>query len=202
MVTISRASALAVLVGISLLVWSVGFLTLPNSYEFHVDQEGGNVSATYAYENLSAEGKQAFDRARKADDGTAIVHGEENVPERFYYIGDHQPDDRGEYRIIYEGEAYHLTTYAGGGLPILFNIDKVLLALYGVGLAVWGVVSANSKRVGDPWIPVGWAVLLMTVGIVAPWNYDDFLGFLLAGPGTLFVTGVAGLFSVSRPEQA
>ena len=195
--TIPRASALAVLVGISLLVWSVGFLALPTSYEFHVDRSEGNVSATYAYENLSADGQRAFEKALEADGGTAIVHGEENVPDRFYYIGDHQPDDRGEYRIVYEGEAYHLTTYYGSGLPILFNIDKLLLALYGFGLAFWGVVSATTEGLGAPWIPMAWAVVLITIGVVAPWTYDEFLGVLLAGPGTVFVTGVSGLFSVA-----
>lgn len=198
--SIPRATALAagtVLVGLVLLVWSVGFLTLPSSYEFHVDRSGGNVSATYSYENLSADGQRAFDRALAAEDGTAIVHGESNVPETFYYIGDYQPENRGEYRIIYQGESYHLTTYASGGLPILFNIDKAFLALFGASLVVWGLVSAWTENLDAPCIPAGWALVLVAVGVAAPWTYDDFLGLLLAGPGTLFVSGVTGLFSVS-----
>lgn len=197
MVTIPRASLLAVLVGVSLFVWSVGFLSLPTSYEFHVDREGGNVSDTYNFEDLSPEGQRAFEKALEAEDGTAIIHGEENAPDRFYYIGDNQPDNRGEYRIVYEGDAYHLTTYYGSGLPILFNIAKTLCALFGIGLAFWGVASVQTDGLDAPWIPMAWAVVLFTIGVAAPWTYDGFLGLLLAGPGTLFVTGVAGIYSVA-----
>ncbi|MFB6179785.1 MAG: hypothetical protein ABEI77_08685 [Halorientalis sp.] len=197
MVTTSRVSALAVLLGLVLVVWSVGFLRLPINYEFHVDRETANVSATYAYENLSAKGQRAFRKAKQAEHGTAVIHGKVNAPDRFYYIGDYQPDNRGEYYIRYQGERYHLTTYSGGGLPIFFVFDRALLALFGISMVFWGVLSATTDWLGEPWVPMGWVVVLMALGVLAPWTYNHLEGLLLAGPGTLFVTGVAGLYGVS-----
>jgi hypothetical protein len=104
-----------------------------------------DASDVVAYENLSARGQAAFDRARA--DSPYVVANESATAPDFSYTSDHVAVGEGLYPVRYEGTVYSLRTEresAGVNVAALF----AGLALRGVGivLVVGGVLLAGWRR--------------------------------------------------------
>jgi hypothetical protein len=111
-------------------------------YAHHVEVAGGDTLAyglgyeerdVLSYGNLSAAGRQAFDRARA--DSPYIVGNESATAPDFTYTGDHVAVGTGLYPVRYDGTVYSLRTERESGrvdVAALF----VGLALRGLGLVL------------------------------------------------------------------
>ena len=132
---------LAIVAGVALLV--APFVLFPHAGQPHcvnsvepIDgAEVSNGAAVFTYDDLSADAKRAFDRARTAPDGRAAVYGE-RCPEEFVYT-----DYVREYYIKAEDERYVLET-AGGGTFAGELFAGIGLALVGLALVVLGTHEA------------------------------------------------------------
>lgn len=62
------------------------------------------------------------------------MYGSEDWPDRFFYR-DYSAPGCGMYVIHYESQYYRLTTYAGGGFPIVYWMYELPFVVYGLVLA-------------------------------------------------------------------
>jgi hypothetical protein len=90
--------------------------------------------------DLSPDARRAFDAARDAADGHAVLYGPQrwDPPPEFFY-SDHQSLGQGIYFLRDDGTYYRLDTWAGGAFPtveVAFFAGFVLVAggLAGVGV--------------------------------------------------------------------
>ena len=136
---------LAIVVGVALLVGPI--VLFPHAGQPHcinfvepIDgDEIPNGAKVLAYDDLSADAKRAFDRARAAPNGRAAVYGE-RCPAEFVYT-----DYVHEYYIQAGDDRYVLETVGGGPL------DGDVFAVIGfaiVGLALVGLGGSAALR-GD-----------------------------------------------------
>jgi hypothetical protein len=91
-------------------------------------------SDVVAYENLSREAQQAFDRARAASTGRYVVDDENRTAPDLFYETDNVAVGHGVYPVRYEGATYSLhAERLGGGIDVaalvqLYLLKPVLLA--------------------------------------------------------------------------
>jgi len=101
-----------------------------------------------AYENLSAQGRQVFDRART--DSPYVVDDESATAPAFDYTSDNVALGDGLYPVRYEGTVYSLRTERSSGG---FNAGAWLVGLVvrglGVVLVVAGLVLAGYRYRND-----------------------------------------------------
>lgn len=85
------------------------------------------------YTNLSATAQTPVRRAIESPENHYTVYGREDWPDRFFY-SDYSAPGRGRYAIVYEGQYYRLTTYAGGGFPFIYWLYELPFIIYGLVL--------------------------------------------------------------------
>jgi hypothetical protein len=84
------------------------------------------------FEELSPETQSVVARAIDSD-GSVVVYGDEDAPERFAY-SDYTAPGHGLYAVVYDGEYYRLRTYAAGGFPFVYWLLELPFVAYGAGL--------------------------------------------------------------------
>lgn len=131
------------------------------------------------YENLSADGKRAFDAALAAPDGRATVYGDANRPPEFFY-SDNADYGRGIYVVEKGGAYYRLETYAGGGLFPGDLFAAVALALLGGAVAVVGAAGWRRERTREPAAAAGGGLAVLAAVAVADAGVGSVAGFLIA----------------------
>jgi hypothetical protein len=105
-------------------------------YNHHINQSAPTSDTPVLYyENLSTEGKRAFQLALLNETGHAAIREGENKPAEFLYSDYARPGD-GMYVIRYDGTDYHLTamrgsTYAGWVPKSFGTVGGGLLVLSG-----------------------------------------------------------------------
>lgn len=110
------------------------------------------------YENLSAPAQRAVRSAVESPDGSHVVYGRGDWPDRFFY-SDYSAPGRGYYGLVYDGDDYRLYTYAGGGFPFVYWIYEVPFVLYGLALG-WTGARTYSGAVSSRLAGLGAAVAL------------------------------------------
>ena len=141
------------------------------------------------YENLSAPAQRAVRSAVESPDGSHVVYGHEDWPERFFY-SDYSAPGRGHYGLVYEGEHYRLWTYAGGGFPFVYWVLELPFVLAGLVLG-YGAVLARRGDVSARFPGLGAAA---AVGLFALGPVFD---FPLVAPGQYVWLGVLGLVALA-----
>lgn len=111
------------------------------------------------YENLSTSAQNAVRQTIKSSDGYHTIYGSEDWPDQFFY-SDYTAPGQGIYAIVYEGEYYRISTYAGGGLPFIYWLYELPFIVYGflLGWAALGVYQGERSIHG--------AVLVTSLGIL------------------------------------
>ncbi|REA03796.1 hypothetical protein DEQ92_11850 [Haloferax sp. Atlit-6N] len=94
------------------------------------------------YDELDADAKDAVRRAIESPDGSHVVYGDEDWPDRFFY-SDYAAPGQGLYAVVYEGDYYRLYTFAAGGFPVIYWVYELPFVAYGLAL---GRVGARAYR--------------------------------------------------------
>lgn len=97
------------------------------------------------YENLSTSAQNAVRHTIESPDHDHVVYGQEDWPDRFFYSDNVDPG-QGMYVIVYEGQYYRITTYAGGGFPFVYWLYELPFVVYGFGLAAVALQTDAGKR--------------------------------------------------------
>jgi hypothetical protein len=97
------------------------------------------------FEEVSPETQAVVERAIDSD-GSVVVYGDEDAPERFAY-SDYTAPGYGLYAVVYDGEYYRLRTYASGGFPFVYWLLELPFVAYGAGL---GWVAYRTDRGQQP----------------------------------------------------
>lgn len=100
------------------------------------------------YESLDRPAQEAVRSAIESPDHATVVYGTEDWPDRFFY-SDHVSPGNGMYVIVYDGQHYRLTTYAGGGFAFVYWLYELPFALYGILLGIVAVAGFR-RTVGAP----------------------------------------------------
>lgn len=109
--------------------------------ESQVDEE----APILRFERLSTNAQDAVRRAIESADGHHTVYGYEDWPDRFFY-SDYIAPGQGLYVVVYEGQHYRLTTYAGGGFPFVYWLFELPFVVYGVVLLWVGRFAYRETR--------------------------------------------------------
>lgn len=104
--------------------------------------EAGEETPLLKYDNLSLPAQTAVRRAIESPDGSHVVYGQEDWPDRFFY-SDYSAPGQGLYDIAYEGQYYRLYTAAGGGFPFVYWLFELPFIVYG---GLLGGVAYGSAR--------------------------------------------------------
>jgi hypothetical protein len=140
------------------------------------------------YTNLSTDAQAPVRRAIESQEGRYTVYGHDDWPEQFFY-SDYGVPGQGLYAIIYDGQYYQLSTYAGGGFPFLYWFLE--LPFIGYGLCLGWAAHKTYHGTFSSW----GAALVLALGV----------GFNLLGPAFDFPLvapmqfvglGVVGLVAV------
>lgn len=126
------------------------------------------------YTDLSANAQTPVRRAIESPENSYTVYGREDFPDRFFY-SDYSAPGRGLYAIVYEGQYYRLTTYAGGGFPFIYWIYELPFIIYGLFLG-WVARSTYSREISPS------AATLITVPGVVVHLLGPELDFPLLSP--------------------
>lgn len=152
-VSLLAASAIIPLVGLATTQWDTDYVYTVEANETYctgVVHESPNVEGTddyrVDYENLSATGRQHFDRALA--DGQYVVEEEADIAPDFQFTDGHVAAGEGCYAVSYEGDTHALRTvresqrvgpvdehwfFLGGGLLLVLGSGSVIA---GVGLGI------------------------------------------------------------------
>ena len=152
------------------------------------------------YQNLSPTAQQAVRRAIESPDGSHIVYGDEDAPDRFAY-SDYTEPGYGLYVVVYEGDSYRLQTYAAGGFPFVYWLMELPFVAYGVGL-LW-VARRTNRRHESPSRTLALAGVGLGFHLLGP-----ALDFPLVSPtafaalGIVATAGVAGVVTSGPTADA
>lgn len=128
---------LALLVGVSLVAAPITMADWGEQATFSVEEvPQSNIDEeipVLAYTNLSADAQAPVRRAIESPEGRYTVYGHDDWPEQFFY-SDYGAPGQGLYAIIYDGQYYQLSTYAGGGFPFVYWFLELPFIGYGLSL--------------------------------------------------------------------
>ncbi|MGB9956363.1 hypothetical protein ACOZ4B_08240 [Haloferax prahovense] len=117
------------------------------------------------YDELDADAQDAVRQAIESPDGSHIVYGDEDWPDRFFY-SDYTAPGQGLYAVVYEGDYYRLYTFAAGGFPVVYWVYELPFVAY--GLALGRVGSRTYRGEGSVRLAVGAAVVGAAFHLVGP----------------------------------
>jgi hypothetical protein len=192
------ATILAVVVAATLLGAPVTMADWGEQATFSVEPvERSQVDAeapVLQYQNLSSDAQNAVRRAVGSPDGSHVVYGYEDAPDRFAY-SDYTEPGYGLYVVVYGGDSYRLTTAAGGGFPFVYWLMELPFVGYGAVLA-WAAHLTHRDRLSPRLVAllagVGAAVHLLGPAFDFPvLSPDGFvaLGVVAAVGATVGVVG-------------
>lgn len=117
------------------------------------------------FEDLSPQTQRVVRRAIESPDGSHVVYGWEDAPDRFVY-SDYAEPGYGMYVVVYEGQYYRLTTYAAGGFPFVHWLMEIPFVVYGTLLGWVGSRTYLGTR--SPRTAVGLAGIGVVFHLLGP----------------------------------
>ncbi|CQR48592.1 MULTISPECIES: hypothetical protein [Haloferax] len=117
------------------------------------------------YDELDADAQDAVRQAVESPDGSHVVYGDEDWPDRFFY-SDYTAPGQGLYAVVYEGDYYRLYTFAAGGFPVIYWLYELPFVAY--GLALGRVGTRAYREEGSVRLATGAAVVGAAFHLVGP----------------------------------